>query len=344
SRGSAARIACSAFCRSLPRVRLLCGGRHPGIDAPAGRQWRADTPDAGTGLEGNRARADGKDAARIFPGTGSLRRVEGVLPRARCLARRAATGNAPPGNRYAGAPVAGTRPGGTDAAAVDGPLRRAGAGSRQGDHAGGGMAETHRPRDTQQEARRQGVRTTARTARLPDARRTGGGVSHPCAPRLRVASGNIVEGVARTGCDTQTGTPRCVSRRLRSRCTRPRRTRTGTLSAGALFSRRRTGSTVCGYRRIKRKWSRRRGAGPGHRASTHPCTQGVQAAMANDTPRVALITGATRRLGRASAEALHARGLNVIIHYRRSDEEATALVNALNTQRKNSAYALCADL
>lgn len=66
--------------------------------------------------------------------------------------------------------------------------------------------------------------------------------------------------------------------------------------------------------------------------------------MANDTPRVALITGAARRLGRASAEALHARGLNVIIHYRHSADEAMALVEALNAQRHNSAYALCADL
>lgn len=66
--------------------------------------------------------------------------------------------------------------------------------------------------------------------------------------------------------------------------------------------------------------------------------------MANDTPRVALITGAARRLGKASAEALHARGLNVIIHYRHSADDANAVVDTLNRQRPNSAFALCADL
>ena len=60
--------------------------------------------------------------------------------------------------------------------------------------------------------------------------------------------------------------------------------------------------------------------------------------------RVALITGAARRLGRASAEALHARGLDVIIHYRHSTQEADSLVAALNAQRPGSACALQADL
>lgn len=65
--------------------------------------------------------------------------------------------------------------------------------------------------------------------------------------------------------------------------------------------------------------------------------------MANETP-VALITGAARRIGKAITEALHQRGMNVVIHYRHSDVEATQLAATLNQLRANSVRTLQADL
>ncbi len=60
--------------------------------------------------------------------------------------------------------------------------------------------------------------------------------------------------------------------------------------------------------------------------------------------RVALITGAAHRLGAHTARALHAAGMDVIIHYRRSRTPAQALVDTLNARRENSALALSGDL
>jgi pteridine reductase len=60
--------------------------------------------------------------------------------------------------------------------------------------------------------------------------------------------------------------------------------------------------------------------------------------------RVALVTGAARRIGAAIARALHAHGADVAIHYRGSSDAANALVNEFNTQRENSATAFAADL
>lgn len=62
------------------------------------------------------------------------------------------------------------------------------------------------------------------------------------------------------------------------------------------------------------------------------------------TRKVALITGAARRLGAAIAKKLHAQGANVVIHYRQSAEDALQLCKALNAVRPNSAAALAADL
>lgn len=64
----------------------------------------------------------------------------------------------------------------------------------------------------------------------------------------------------------------------------------------------------------------------------------------NSPPRVALITGAARRVGAGIASALHERGLNVVIHYRSSAREATDLAAKLNTLRADSAHTLSADL
>lgn len=63
----------------------------------------------------------------------------------------------------------------------------------------------------------------------------------------------------------------------------------------------------------------------------------------NEFP-VVLITGAAQRIGAEIAECLHAAGYNVIIHYRRSAENADGLAKALNTKRENSACCIEADL
>jgi pteridine reductase len=60
--------------------------------------------------------------------------------------------------------------------------------------------------------------------------------------------------------------------------------------------------------------------------------------------RVALITGASRRIGAAIARRLHAAGMRVAIHYRSSEAEAIELRDALSSERKGSAEVFQADL
>lgn len=60
--------------------------------------------------------------------------------------------------------------------------------------------------------------------------------------------------------------------------------------------------------------------------------------------RVALVTGAGRRLGAAIARGLHACGANLVVHYNTSHDEAQRLVQALNGQRPDSAILAQADL
>jgi pteridine reductase len=60
--------------------------------------------------------------------------------------------------------------------------------------------------------------------------------------------------------------------------------------------------------------------------------------------KVALITGAARRIGASIAEALHQAGYRVLIHAHTSEQEANALCNKLNALRPNSAYVHLADL
>ncbi len=60
--------------------------------------------------------------------------------------------------------------------------------------------------------------------------------------------------------------------------------------------------------------------------------------------RVALVTGAARRIGAAIAERLHQAGFNVVIHCHDSTQEADALAIKLNLLRANSACVLVADL
>lgn len=60
--------------------------------------------------------------------------------------------------------------------------------------------------------------------------------------------------------------------------------------------------------------------------------------------RTALVTGAAKRVGAAIAERLHAEGMNVVLHFRRSDTEAAALCAALNEKRRDSATLAQTDL
>lgn len=60
--------------------------------------------------------------------------------------------------------------------------------------------------------------------------------------------------------------------------------------------------------------------------------------------KVGMITGAARRIGAAVAEALHADGMNVVLHYNASEDEANELSTRLNQIRPNSAVTLQGDL
>ena len=60
--------------------------------------------------------------------------------------------------------------------------------------------------------------------------------------------------------------------------------------------------------------------------------------------RVALVTGSSKRLGAAIVRRLHADGMHVIVHYLRSQDTASELVEQLNAQRADSATAMSADL
>lgn len=60
--------------------------------------------------------------------------------------------------------------------------------------------------------------------------------------------------------------------------------------------------------------------------------------------RVAIVTGAARRIGAATARTLHERGLAVVIHYRGSADEAEALRDELLALRRDSVALVQADL
>ncbi len=60
--------------------------------------------------------------------------------------------------------------------------------------------------------------------------------------------------------------------------------------------------------------------------------------------RVALITGAARRIGAVIAETLHQEGMDLVLHYHRSAEAAQALKTALERRRLGSVSLLQADL
>jgi len=63
-----------------------------------------------------------------------------------------------------------------------------------------------------------------------------------------------------------------------------------------------------------------------------------------DGNRVAIVTGGARRIGAAIVEALHHRGLDIVLHYRGSRREAEALAVALDRRRPGSVLVVQADL
>lgn len=64
----------------------------------------------------------------------------------------------------------------------------------------------------------------------------------------------------------------------------------------------------------------------------------------NHNRKVALVTGAARRIGADICRALHAEGWNLVIHYNQSQEQAEALADTLNQARPQSAQTVQADL
>jgi pteridine reductase len=60
--------------------------------------------------------------------------------------------------------------------------------------------------------------------------------------------------------------------------------------------------------------------------------------------KVALITGAARRIGAEIARKLHGNGMNIVLHYNASEEEAVSFSEELNKIRDHSAVAIRADL
>lgn len=60
--------------------------------------------------------------------------------------------------------------------------------------------------------------------------------------------------------------------------------------------------------------------------------------------RVALVTGAARRIGAAIAQTLHAAGYDLALHYRHSRADVDVLAGSLESARRDSTLALAADL
>jgi len=66
--------------------------------------------------------------------------------------------------------------------------------------------------------------------------------------------------------------------------------------------------------------------------------------LSSEPANVVLITGAAHRIGAQIAECLHAAGMNIVLHYRSSDQAAQSLADRLNLIRSDSVITLQADL
>lgn len=66
--------------------------------------------------------------------------------------------------------------------------------------------------------------------------------------------------------------------------------------------------------------------------------------LKNKQPKIALITGAARRIGAEIARALHQAGYRVVIHCHQSLADANQLAQTLNAERPDSALVVQADL
>jgi len=64
----------------------------------------------------------------------------------------------------------------------------------------------------------------------------------------------------------------------------------------------------------------------------------------SNSNKVALITGAAHRIGATTARLLHQNGMNIVLHYRGSREQAQAVQKELNDIRENSVILIQADL
>ncbi|MGK0269730.1 MAG: pteridine reductase [Cocleimonas sp.] len=60
--------------------------------------------------------------------------------------------------------------------------------------------------------------------------------------------------------------------------------------------------------------------------------------------KVALVTGAARRIGACTVRMLHQHGAKVVVHYRNSKEDAETLCNELNELREGSCFTEQAEL
>lgn len=60
--------------------------------------------------------------------------------------------------------------------------------------------------------------------------------------------------------------------------------------------------------------------------------------------KVALVTGGARRIGAEIARTLHHAGMNIVLHYNSSEEEAIRLCEQFNQHRDHSAVAIHANL
>lgn len=71
---------------------------------------------------------------------------------------------------------------------------------------------------------------------------------------------------------------------------------------------------------------------------------GMQTRIEAQRGRVAIVTGAARRIGAVIARHLHGRGLDVMIHYRSTVDPARRLCDEFNRDRADSAALVRADL